>query len=115
MTAITRRLALALLLAPLAACVSKRAPRSTEPATYVEVQNQSWLDQTIYVMRSSQRVRIGQVTGNSRARLRIPAGMLFGATPLRFVADPVGSSRQATSLEITVSPGEDVTLTIPPS
>lgn len=115
MTVIARRLALALLLAPLAACYSSRTSRPAEPATYVEVNNQSWLDQTIYVMRSSQRVRIGQVTGNSRSRLRIPRGMLFGATPLRFMADPVGSNRQATSIEMTVVPGEDVTLTIPPS
>lgn len=115
MSSMTRRLALLLLVAPLAACTGRRSSRPADPATYVEVQNQSWLDQTVYVMRSSQRVRLGQVTGSSRARLRIPSGLLFGATPLRFVADPIGSNRQATSMEILVSPGEDVTLTIPPS
>jgi hypothetical protein len=92
----------------------KRTARAPEPATYVEVQNQSWLDQNLYVLRSSQRIRLGTVSASSTQRFRIPSGIVFGATPLRFLADPIGRTATATSMEITVSAGETVTLTIPP-
>ncbi|HYD53456.1 MAG TPA: hypothetical protein VEA99_12545 [Gemmatimonadaceae bacterium] len=104
--------ALALLLA---ACAGGGRARPPEPATYLQVRNQSWLDQTVYVVRGGQRTRLGTVTGSSTGRFRIPASLIFGATPLSFVADPIGSERVATSFEIVVSPGETVTLTIPPS
>jgi hypothetical protein len=34
---------------------------------------------------------------------------------MRFMVDPIGSSRQGTSFDIYVRPGERVTLTVPPS
>ena len=83
--------------------------------TYVKVQNRAYLDMNIYVFRSSQRIRLGTVNGNNTSRLLIPANLLFGSTPLRFMADPIGGRRQPTSEEITVSPGDEVVLTIPPS
>ena len=83
--------------------------------TYVKVQNRAYLDMNIYVFRSSQRIRLGTVNGNNTGRLLIPANLLFGSTPLRFMADPIGGRRQPTSEEITVSPGDEVVLTIPPS
>lgn len=84
------------------------------PPTRLRVENQAFLDMTIYVYRSSQRVRLGTATGNSVTRLTIPANMIFGATPLRFQADPIGGNRTPISSEITVSPGDEVVLTIPP-
>jgi hypothetical protein len=84
------------------------------PPTYVKVENQAFLDMNIYVYRSSQRIRLGTVNGNSTARLLIPANLLFGSTPLRFQADPIGGNRQSISQEITVSPGDEVIMTIPP-
>ena len=45
----------------------------------------------------------------------IPSNLIFGSTPLRFMADPIGRSRTPVSQEITVSPGDEVLLTIPPS
>lgn len=84
------------------------------PATRLRVQNQAFLDMTIYVYRSSQRIRLGTANGNSTTRLTIPRNLIFGATPLRFQADPIGSNRASISQEITVSPGDEVTLLIPP-
>lgn len=84
------------------------------PPTRLKVENQAFLDMNIYVYRSSQRIRLGTVNGNSTTRLTIPANLIFGATPLRFQADPIGGSRQSISQEITVSPGDEVVLTIPP-
>ena len=85
------------------------------PPTILKVENQAFLDMTIYVYRSSQRIRLGIANGNSTAKFVIPANLLFGSTPLRFQADPIGRSRQPISQEISVSPGDEVTLTIPPN
>lgn len=84
------------------------------PPTRLRVENQAFLDMNIYVYRSSQRIRLGTATGNSVTRLTIPANLIFGATALRFQADPIGGSRSPISSEITVSPGDEVVLTIPP-
>jgi hypothetical protein len=118
MRAFPRRFALPLLvLALVAACAprtrSNRPPEATPP-TYVRVTNQSWLDMNMYVLRSSQRIRLGTVGANQTQRFVLPQYLVFGATPLRFMADPIGSSRTAQSFEIVVSPGDEVTLTIPP-
>jgi hypothetical protein len=118
MRATQRRLFLPLIVLALgAAC----APRSTSnrppvatPPTYVRIANQSWLDMNVYVLRSSQRIRLGTIGANQTQRFTLPRNLIFGATPLRFLVDPIGSSRTAQSFEIVVSPGDEVTLTIPP-
>jgi hypothetical protein len=96
---------------------NSKEDQESEPvaATVVKVQNQAFLDMTIYVYRSSQRVRLGVANGNSTSRFVIPANLIFGSTPLRFQADPIGRNRQPVSQEITVSPGDEVVLTIPPT
>jgi hypothetical protein len=100
-----------------ACATSKNPDEPVEPVppTRLRVENQAFLDMTIYVYRNSQRVRLGIANGNSTTRMTIPQNLIFGATPLRFQADPIGSSRASVSQEITVSPGDEVTLTIPPS
>ncbi|CAN5414210.1 hypothetical protein BH09GEM1_BH09GEM1_35600 [soil metagenome] len=85
------------------------------PPTYVRVDNRAYLDMTIYVYRSSQRMRLGTANGNSSVRLLIPKNLMFGTTPLRFQADPIGANRQPISEEINVSPGDEVVLVIPPT
>ena len=89
-------------------------PVEPQPVTRLRVQNQAFLDMTIYVYRGPQRLRLGTANGNSTTRFTIPATLLFGATPLRFQADPIGSNRASISEEITVAPGDEVTLLIPP-
>ena len=95
---------------------NKQSDEAAEPTpvTRLRVQNQAFLDMTIYVYRGSQRLRLGTANGNSTSRFTIPASLIFGATPLRFQADPIGSNRASISEEITVSPGDEVTLLIPP-
>ena len=82
--------------------------------TIVQVDNEGFLDMAVYVVRSSQRLRMGTATGNSKTNLRVPPGIVSGLTPLRFIADPIGGSRASVSEEITVSPGDTVVLMIPP-
>lgn len=84
-------------------------------ATVVQVDNQGFLDMAVYVMHSSERIRLGTATGNSKSSFRVPAGIVSGLTPLRFIADPIGGTRASVSEEITVAPGDTVGLTIPPN
>jgi hypothetical protein len=80
----------------------------------LRVDNQSVADMTIYALRGSEKIRLGLATGIKVSMLTIPPYLIYSATPLRFLADPIGSSRTPVSDEITVSPGDVVTLTIPP-
>lgn len=115
-----RRLAYAVLLATVASTTAcsrnQKEDEAAEPAppTYLKVENRAFLDMTLYVIRNTQRIRIGQVSGNSTGRLLIPANLLFGTGMLQFQANPIGGNRQPVSQEIAVSAGDEVTLIIPP-
>ena len=111
-----REFVVAMLGVAVAACRRNpnRSPAVAQPKTTLRVENQGFSDMTIYVIRSGQRVRLGTVTGNSTQVLTIPANLVFGATSLRFLADPIGSNRTPVSDEITVQPGDEVGLVIPP-
>ena len=82
--------------------------------TVVEVDNQGFLDMTVYAARSAQRIRLGIAAGNRKTAFTIPSGLVSGLTPLHFVADPIGGRRASVSQEITVAPGDTVGITIPP-
>ncbi|CAN5913285.1 hypothetical protein BH11GEM2_BH11GEM2_21310 [soil metagenome] len=115
-----RQTALAALMGSLAlasACMRNTPEEAAEPVppTYVRVENRAFLDMNVYLYRSAQRMRLGTTNGNSTARYIIPASMMFGPTPLRFQADPIGGNRQPISQEITVAPGDEVVLVIPPT
>jgi hypothetical protein len=110
--------AVAMCLSLAAGCARNADPDvGAEPvrSTRLRVENQAFLDMTIYVVRSSQRIRLGQATGNSVSHFTIPANLIFGSTPLRFQADPIGGSRAPVSEEISVSAGDEVVLLIPPN
>ena len=109
------RLLAAFLVLFVAACSSKKGPRPMDPPTFVSVENQSFSDMNVYVLRNSQRIRLGTVTGNTTRQLQIPSNMVFGATTLAFLADPIGGTRTPISQEITVQPGDVVRLIIPPN
>ena len=114
MVAIARRrfLAVAAAVAVATACRSKPHVGPEQPTTTVTVVNTNFLDMTVYVLRGSQRVRLGIASSNRTTRFEIPASLVFGPTPLSFLADPIGSDRRPTSQEITVSPGDNVQLQI---
>jgi hypothetical protein len=105
-----------LLLLALGACTSARQRGPLPPAqerTTVRVENQNFLDMNIYVLRGTQRVRLGMVTGVSTRTFTLPDNLVFGMATLRFQADPVGRQQAPISHEITVRAGEQVTLLIP--
>jgi len=93
---------------------AKRGSGPARPVTTLVVDNQSSYEMTIYVLRSAERVRIGTARAIMETRLRLPRGMVFGATTLRFQADPIGSRHAPISSEILVQEGDEVRLRIPP-
>lgn len=115
---VTRRhFIVAMLGLALVACGGSKKSRPgpvPQPRTSVRVENQGFSDMTIYAIRSGQRVRLGNAPGNSTTTFTIPPNLIFGATPLRFLADPIGSNRTPVSDEITVQPGDQVRLVLPP-
>lgn len=106
-------LAVAILLAP--SCGARTQTGEPQPTTVLEVDNQAGLDMTIYVVPTSgARQRLGMATAHTRTRITIPSRLIFGLTPLRFMADPIGGSATPVTQEITVQPGDTVVLQIPP-
>lgn len=110
-----RIMLIALLALGTAFCSRRAGPDVAEPAgeTTLIVENHSTLQVTVYVLRNSQRVRLGIATGLTTTRLRIPDNILFGPTPLRFELDPLASRQTPITEQITVVPGETVTLRVP--
>jgi hypothetical protein len=100
----------------LTACGGRSSDVSPEPEgqTTVEVENQGFSDMVIYALDGPQRVRLGTVTGNSTRTFPIPRYLVGGGGTLRFLADPIGSNRTPVSEEMTVQPGDQVSITIPP-
>jgi len=112
-----RAIAFALLFLGIAACtaLSRGSSSSSQNGpTVLQVDNQGFLDMNVYAARSSQRVRLGTASGNSKSNFTVPSTLVSGLTPLRFIADPIGGNRASVSQEITVAPGDTVVLTIPP-
>ncbi len=99
-----------------AGCLPGRTPgpRIESEATTLLVENQGYFDMTIYVLRSSQRIRLGTAGGSKSSRFTIPSNLIAGIGVLTFLADPIGSSRTSVSEQIMVSPGDQIVLTIPP-
>jgi hypothetical protein len=113
-----------LVFAPLLACVmllaacskpqpDEQPPSPTDARTVVTVDNRGFLDMTIYVLDGSQRVRLGVANGNRATEMTVPGQLVRGIAHLQFLCDPIGGNRAPVSDEITVEPGDHVTLTIP--
>ena len=98
-------------------CNRNRVETEVDPnaATLLVVDNQAFPDMTIYALEGGRRVRLGLAGGNSQTKFTLPKYLVRNLTSIRFQADPIGSSRAPVSDEITVSPGDEVTLRIPPA
>ena len=83
--------------------------------TVLKVENQGFPDMNIFVIaESSNRVRLGTVTGTSNAYFTLPDYLIRGIRELRFQALPIATTRGPLSQSITVTPGDTVVLVIPP-
>ena len=115
-----RRILLALALAVAAtsgvSCRHGSQAATPQAVSTLRVENQGFLDMDVYVLApSSARIRLGTATGNATTNMVIPSNLIFGPTPLRFIADPIGGRRASVSTSITVVPGDTVVMLIPPS
>lgn len=99
-----------------AGCVGtgKNAPAPQAFAS-VTVNNRAFIDVDVFALNGSTRARLGNVTAGGTGTFRLPAAVVGAGRDLRFMVDPVGSTRQGVSFNIYVRPGERVTLTVPPS
>jgi hypothetical protein len=101
-----------------AACGHAARPATTAPGpesrTTVKVINQNFLDMDAFVVSSGQRIPLGTVGGSSTRVLTLPAALVSTSPQVHFVFRPVGGGGAERSETITVSPGDQVELTIPP-
>ena len=101
-----------------AACGGRREPEAAAPqdgTATLTVENLGFADATIYaVSPTGNRVRVGEVNGNSTRHLELVSYLVHGGESLRFLADPIGSPRGPVTDELFVAPGDTVVLRIPP-
>lgn len=77
----------------------------------IEVENRNYLDVVIYALQGSSRIRIGQVTGTSHNSFDVSLRKIStGGGDVRFLADPVGSSRTWTTETLHLAGGQVVEL-----
>jgi len=103
-----------LLVAPLGvqACRHKSLAPAPEPPprTILHVANGEFLDAVVYVVDRGQRVRLGVASSNRTTDFEIPAHLLFAATALSFVADPIGAPARPSTGDLVIVPGDDLEL-----
>lgn len=103
-----------LLVAPLGvqACRHKSLAPEPEPPpkTILHVANGEFLDAVVYVVDRGQRVRLGVASSNRTTDFEIPAHLLFAATPLSFVVDPIGAPARPSTGDVVIVPGDDLEL-----
>lgn len=102
--------------ATLGACASNKYQSVGDTAqTTLSVRNDNYLEHNIYLLYGGQRIRLGVARSNTTTKMIIPSQYVFGATTIQFLADPIGATATPVSDRITVSPGDEVQLTIPPA
>jgi hypothetical protein len=95
---------------------TSHAPEEAPQRTVLKVENQGFPDMNIFVLpETSNRIRLGTVTGTSNAYFTLPDYVIRGTRELRFQALPIATPRGPVSQSILVTPGDTVVLTIPPA
>ena len=75
-----------------------------EPAL-VHVENRTWSDLTIYLLRSSTRIRLGFVTSMDTVTFTLRDEWVRGGS-LRLIADPIGELAEFASDPLNLRPGD---------
>lgn len=96
----------------LGGCASKATTGEAGDAlierTTLTVENNNWQDMTVYVVRDGVRARLGSVPALGRSNFTFPEAMIGGASEVRLMADPLGSSARFTTQPISVMRGQRV-------
>lgn len=94
---------------------SEPTPEQQDAQTTVKVENQNFSDMDVFVWSSATRVRLGMVSGMTTTVFTIPPDIVKISPQVRFELHPIGARRNPISETITVMPGDQVKLTIPPN
>ena len=92
----------------------KSGPPEPQPRTTVKVDNRNFLDMNVFVVRFGQRIRLGTVTGLSSEVFTIPPDIVRSSPQLQFELHPIGGRGNPRTETISVQPGDEIDLTIPP-
>jgi len=84
------------------------------PVTTLRVRNQNFLDMDVFVLRYGQRIRLGMVTGLSTQLFTLRDDIVRSSPELRFELHPIGGRGNPRTETISVQPGDELELTIPP-
>jgi hypothetical protein len=84
------------------------APWASGPATVVEVFNNNWLDINVYAVRSGTRMRLGTVRSMARNSFMLPEAALSGASSIRLMAAPIGTTRTHITEGILLQRGDRI-------
>jgi hypothetical protein len=113
----TRRSSLLWLVMPMLALFAAAChkPKSSiiapeQPKTMLHVTNGEFLDAVVYVVNGAQRVRLGVATSNQTTTFEIPSHLIFGATPLSFLAHLIGGNTRPSTGDVVIDPGDDLEL-----
>ncbi len=89
--------------------VDQEAPRA--PVT-LEVTNHNWADMVIYVVRSTQRIRVLTVITSNTVSVVLRPDLVGPAGEVRISAHAIGGGGRYTSPSVFASPGGTVTVTL---
>jgi hypothetical protein len=92
-------------------CFFGQAPETASDSGWsadvpLHVNNNHWLDVTIYVIHDGQRTRLGVAGGTAETQMVLPHRMLGMGGAIQLYGDPIGSSEKAITEVINVQPGQ---------
>ncbi|MEO5588900.1 MAG: hypothetical protein ABIS03_04880 [Gemmatimonadaceae bacterium] len=87
------------------------SPIAAEPVT-LSVTNHNWLDVVIYVVNSSEKIRVATVTAAGSGEVIVPRRALRHGGQIRLLVHAVGNPVTFTSEAIVAKPGSTVEWTI---
>lgn len=90
------------------------APAPGALKTVLRVDNATYSNLSIYVLRDNQRHRLGRSTANTTTHFVIPPSFVTSRRSLRFITDPVGPGREVISQDVMVVPGDTVFMRLGP-
>ena len=87
-------------------------PNGIRTAPTVAVSNYNWQDVVVHATRFGNRVRIGEVTSQSKRTLTIPVGFMGADGTVGLQVSLIGSTAHFQTDEIHVNPDEIIVLSI---
>jgi len=95
-------------------CARHRAapPASTPSEWSLRVENNHWLDVTVYVLHDGERTRLGLVTASSTQSFTLLARLVGQSHELALLGEAVGSRDAARTEVLSVRPGQRIEWTL---